>query len=74
MVRILQGFPSDNVLATVDLFGMLEVLVGRQESRGEPDDEKVGKLERWILGLKNEILNAARTTPTIALDSGPKTP
>jgi hypothetical protein len=39
------GFPSDDAFdATVGLFGMLEVLMGRRES-GESEDEKVKKLE-----------------------------
>jgi hypothetical protein len=44
------GFPNDDAFdATVGLFGMLEVLINRRES-GEPDDEKVRKLEGWIFG------------------------
>jgi hypothetical protein len=43
------GFPNDDAFdATVGLFGMLEVLMKR--GSGEPDDEKVKKLEGWILG------------------------
>jgi len=44
------GFPNDDAFdATVGLFGMLAVLMNRREL-GEPDDEKVRKLERWIFG------------------------
>ena len=44
------GFPNDDAFdATVGLVGMLEVLMNRRES-GELDDEKVRKLEGWILG------------------------
>jgi len=46
------GFPNDDAFdATVGLFGMPEVLMGRRES-GESDDETVRKLEGWILGQR----------------------
>ncbi|MDP9438696.1 MAG: hypothetical protein M3P49_08120 [Actinomycetota bacterium] len=35
--------------ATVGLFGMLEVVLGRRLA-GEPDDEKIRKVEGWMLG------------------------
>jgi hypothetical protein len=44
------GFPNDDAFdATLGLFGMLEVLMNRRES-GEPDEERVRKLEGWIFG------------------------
>jgi len=49
-----QGFPDgdDAFDATVGLFGMLEVLIGRREP-GEPKEEIVRKLEGWILGQQS---------------------
>jgi hypothetical protein len=45
-----EGFPNDDAFdATVGLFGMLEVLLNKRGS-GEPDDEKIRKLEGWMLG------------------------
>ena len=45
------GFPDgdDAFDATVGLFGMLEVLMGRREP-GDPSEEGVRKVEGWILG------------------------
>jgi hypothetical protein len=45
------GFPDgdDAFDATVGLFGMLEVLLGRRLP-GDPNEESVRKLEGWILG------------------------
>jgi hypothetical protein len=35
----------------IGFFGVLEVLMNRRES-GEPDEQKVRKLEGWIFGQK----------------------
>jgi hypothetical protein len=44
-----EGFPNDDAFdATVGLFGMLEVLM--KQGSGQPDNEKVRKLEGWIFG------------------------
>ncbi len=46
-----EGFPNDDAFdATVGLFRMLEVLM--KLGSGEPDDERVKKLEGWIFGQK----------------------
>lgn len=50
MIR--QGFPNDDAFdATVGLFGMLEVALGRRLS-GEPQDKATTAVEGWILGQK----------------------
>jgi len=48
------GFPDgdDAFDATVGLFGMLEVLMGRREP-GDPNEESIRKLEGWILGQQS---------------------
>jgi hypothetical protein len=54
MQTIEQGFSAgdDAFDATVGLFGMLEVLMGRREP-GDPSEEGVRKVEGWILGQQS---------------------
>jgi hypothetical protein len=49
-----QGFPDgdDAFDATVGLFGILEVLLGRRLP-GDPNEESIRKLEGWILGQQS---------------------
>jgi hypothetical protein len=46
-----QGFPEgdDAFDAVVGLFGMLEVVTGKRQP-GEPRDDRIRKVEGWILG------------------------
>lgn|GEM_PF-1983986 len=57
---LLDGFGAskdgeDPFDATVGLFGMLNVILGKQ-SPGEPQEEAIRHLEGWILGLQKENL------------------
>jgi len=54
-IKLLNGFgdqrgADDPFDATVGLFGMLEVVLGRRTS-GEPEERVISTLEGWILGL-----------------------
>jgi hypothetical protein len=40
---------EDRFDATIGCFGMLNVVLGHQ-APGDPDDERIGKIEGWILG------------------------
>ena len=48
------GFPEgdDAFDAVVGLFGMIEIVTGRRES-GEPNENRIRKLEGWVLGQKS---------------------
>jgi|HubBroStandDraft_4_1064222.scaffolds.fasta_scaffold52080_2 hypothetical protein len=48
----LQG--DDAFDAVVGLFGMVEVVTGKRQS-GEPKEERIRKLEGWILGQTTEM-------------------
>jgi hypothetical protein len=50
------GFPQgdDAFDAVVGLFGMIEVAAGRRRS-GEPKEDRIRKLEGWILGQTPEM-------------------
>jgi len=50
------GFPQgdDAFDAVVGLFGMIEVVAGRRPS-GEPKEDRIRKLEGWILGQTSEM-------------------
>ena len=50
------GFPQgdDAFDAVVGLFGMIEVVAGRRRS-GEPKEDRIRKLEGWILGQTPEM-------------------
>jgi mannose-6-phosphate isomerase-like protein (cupin superfamily) len=49
------GFPSDDAFdAVVGLFGMLNVVM-RYRAPGEPADERLRRLEGWMLGLGGDV-------------------
>ncbi len=54
---IKQGFPEgdDAFDAVVGLFGMIEVVRGRRQ-HGEPTNDRIRRLEGWILGQASEPL------------------
>jgi hypothetical protein len=53
---IQQGFPAgdDAFDATIGLFAMLEVVLGRRLP-GNPTEESARKLEGWILGQQSSL-------------------
>lgn len=61
---IKEGFPDgdDAFDAVVGLFGMIEVAVGRRHA-GDPSEDRIRKLEGWILGQLGRGENSAQICP-----------